>query len=166
MYLFKMVGFLYNKVGFFFTQRQLNIQWDKIVVEIRTQRELKEFEQEDRIRQEEAGKAGEDGSDKEVIQQCVKKKKKGPSPPAVCETKEVWEDYPEFNPLAFHPDNDLLHYVRGSDLLYNEPWWKMNSVSLYVLHEYGFGGFGMLCFTPSARARISIGRACIPVSRA
>ena len=98
--------------------------------EIETQRQLQEFEKKDR-RREEAKKAREDGSDKEVIKQCVKKKKKGPPPLAVCEKKEVWEDYPEFIPLEFHPDNDFLHYVRGHELLYNEPWWKMNSVSLF-----------------------------------
>ena len=65
---------------------------------------------------------------------------------SVCK-KEVWEDYPEFSPLEFLSEDDVLNYVRGDELLYTEPWWKMNSVSLYVLHGYGFArfGFGLLC---------------------
>ena len=54
--------------------------------EIESVRQLQEFEKKERIR-EEAEMAGEDGLDKEVRKQCMKKKKKGPSPPAVCEKK-------------------------------------------------------------------------------
>ena len=46
-------------------------------------------------------------------------KKKDP-PPVV----EVWEEYPEFNPLEFQPDADWLETVSGHDLLYTDPWWK------------------------------------------
>ena len=130
---YKMVGIFDNNCNclVFFTQVNLNIKWKKIVEEIESLRELAAFE-----KKQLTVEAGEGGSDKEVeVRKYEKKKKKDPSPSA----KEVWEDYPEFNPLEFIPEDDLLNYVRGDELLYTEPWWKMNSVSLYVLHGYGFG---------------------------
>jgi len=42
----------------------------------------------------------------------------------------IWEQYPEFDPLSFQPDDDTLNYVSGSDLLYPQPWWTMESVSM------------------------------------
>ena len=136
---YKMVGIFDNNCNclVFFTQVNLNIKWKKIVEEIESLRQLAAFEKKQRLTME-AEKAGEGGSDKEVEVRKYEKKKKDPSPSA----KEVWEDYPEFNPLEFIPEDDLLNYVRGDELLYTEPWWKMNSVSLYVLHGYGFAGFG------------------------
>ena len=53
-------------------------------------------------------------------------KKKDPPPPVV----QVWEEYPEFNPLEFEPDTDWLQVVSGHELLYADPWWKMDSVSM------------------------------------
>ncbi|KAK3225928.1 hypothetical protein Dsin_005790 [Dipteronia sinensis] len=78
---------------------------------------------------QEAEKAVEGGlSDKEV-KKYAKKKKNDPSPslPAV----KVWEHYPEFSPLSFQPDDDVLSYVRGSELFYTEPWWIVKSQPNY-----------------------------------
>ncbi|KAK3212340.1 hypothetical protein Dsin_017046 [Dipteronia sinensis] len=37
-------------------------------------------------------------------------------------------DYPEFVPLNYQPSADILRHVTGHDLLYPEPWWRMDSV--------------------------------------
>ncbi|KAK3221410.1 hypothetical protein Dsin_008435 [Dipteronia sinensis] len=41
---------------------------------------------------------------------------------------EVWDEYPEFLPLEFEPEEHFCTYVRGDDSLYNVPWWTMESV--------------------------------------
>ncbi|KAK0577665.1 hypothetical protein LWI29_036764 [Acer saccharum] len=61
---------------------------------------------------------------KEVKKNKKKKKDVTPTTPAV----PIWEEYPEFDPLSFQPDDDTLNYVSGSDLLYPQPWWTMESV--------------------------------------
>ena len=60
----------------------LNIKWNKIVEEIESVRQLEEFENKERKRLE-TEIARDGGSDKEV-RKYEKKKKKDPSPPAVC----------------------------------------------------------------------------------
>ena len=39
----------------------------------------------------------------------------------------IWEEY---DPISFQPDDDTLDYVSGSELLYTQPWWTMESVHL------------------------------------
>ena len=55
------------------------------------------------------------------------KKTSDPSPKAV----NVWEEYPEFLPLNYQPSSDILRHVTGSQLLYPQPWWQLDSVSCW-----------------------------------
>ena len=75
---------------------------------------------------------GNEGKVKEIRKKDSKttrvNKKKDPPPPAV----EVWEEYPEFDPLEFQPPSDWLQTVAGHELLYSDPWWKMDSVSMVL----------------------------------
>ena len=80
---------------------------------------------------------GNDGKVKEIRKKGDSKttrgKKKKDPPPLVV---EVLEEYPEFNPLEFEPDTDWLQVVSGHELLYADPWWKMDSVSMVSLSTF------------------------------
>jgi hypothetical protein len=55
------------------------------------------------------------------------KKTSDPAPKAV----NVWEEYPEFLPLNYHPSSDILRHITGHGLLYPQPWWQLDSVSCW-----------------------------------
>ena len=98
--------------------------------EMDTERAIQEVEMSE---QEKAN----DGKVKEIRKKGDSKttrgnKKKDPPPPVV----QVWEEYPEFNPLEFEPDTDWLQVVSGHELLYADPWWKMDSVSMVSLSTF------------------------------
>ncbi|KAK3206748.1 hypothetical protein Dsin_020794 [Dipteronia sinensis] len=91
------------------------------------QLKLKEFEKKESKRLEDKPVVEGGLKDKEIKKNSKKKKNdRSPSPPAV----QIWEDYPEFSPLSFQPDDDILNYVRGNELFYTEP---CNSYGAFML---------------------------------
>ncbi|KAK3225643.1 hypothetical protein Dsin_005505 [Dipteronia sinensis] len=97
----------------------LKRRWDIQMEEMEALREIQEFER----NHHEGGNEGKDEETRKKESKTKGNKKKDP-PPVVT----VWEEYLEFNPIEFEPDTDWLEHVSGHELLYTDPWWKMDSV--------------------------------------
>ena len=105
----------------------MKLKWEAVKQLLESERELKKFEATDLERIEHLKNNNPVGLEQKEVKKNTKKKKDlTPTTPAV----PIWEEYPEFDPLSFQPDDDTLNYVSGSDLLYPQPWWTMESVSM------------------------------------
>ncbi|KAK2657369.1 hypothetical protein Ddye_010421 [Dipteronia dyeriana] len=72
--------------------------------------------------------------------EAVHGKPKGRKKISPTQVLEVWDEYPEFVPLEFEPEEHFCTYVRGDDSLY-EPWWTME----LVLIPCNTNGHWVLC---------------------
>lgn len=107
----------------------MNLKWKSVKRLLDSERSLQKFEaaEKDRLEQEKNDPAGLKQKEvKNITKKKMKKKEEIDLTPAV----PIWEEYPEYDPLSFQPDEDALDYVSGCELLYIEPWWTMESVSL------------------------------------
>ncbi|KAK3184936.1 hypothetical protein Dsin_032222 [Dipteronia sinensis] len=92
---------------------QLKKVWSLEMEKIQIQRDVKEIER-TALKTENEAIHGQPKGRKKIL----------PTPKGL----EVWDEYPEFLPLEFEPEEHFCTYVRGDDSLYNVPWWTMESV--------------------------------------
>ncbi|KAK3222303.1 hypothetical protein Dsin_009328 [Dipteronia sinensis] len=107
-------------------ETHVNLKWKAVKRLLDSERSLQKFEaaEKDILEQEKNDLAGLKQKEvKNINKKKMKKKEEIDLIPAV----KIWEEYPEYDPLSFQPDEDALDYVSGSELLYIEPWWTMES---------------------------------------